>query len=81
MYLNELHNNFCNSKLKTKTQVQHLKDFLQILYSIGAENTFLSNVIFHTYDSYELKKQYDEIYLKHLSCKNSISVVFSKLSS
>lgn len=81
LYLNELHNNFCNSKLKTKTQVQHLKDFLHTLYQLGADNTFLSNGIFHTYDSYELKKQYDEISAINLINKNNIENCFSKIST
>ena len=31
------------------------------LFELGADNTFLSNDIFHTYDSYTAKNEYDAI--------------------
>lgn len=80
-YIDMMNNKFFDKTNKSETQVQHLHKFLQRLFELGAENTFLSDDVFHTYDSYTAKCDYEQTSAFHKSCKLSISNEYLKLSN
>ena len=66
-YNSVLKNKFDTPNTQISTQLGLLKDFLTKLFELGAETTFLSNNVFHTYDSCIAKKIYDDTVDMHNS--------------
>lgn len=60
-YNDMLKNKFSIQDVQLSTQLDQLKDFLEHLFALGADTTFLSNDVFHTYDSYEAKQIYNHV--------------------
>ena len=63
------------------SQAEQLQDFLKKLFILGADNTFLSNDVFHTFDSYTAKLDYENTVANNNAKLLSISYDFKELSN
>ena len=80
-YCGILNNKFAIQNNDLSTQAEQLQDFLKKLFILGADNTFLSNDVFHTFDSYTAKLDYENTVANNNDKLLSISYDFKELSN